>query len=44
MTHEEVTKEDLGGAKAHASKSGVVHFAAVDERAAIATIRKLPRT
>jgi propionyl-CoA carboxylase beta chain len=41
VTHEEVTKEDLGGAKAHASKSGVVHFAAADERAAIATIRKL---
>ena len=26
VTHEEVTKEELGGALAHASKSGVAHF------------------
>ena len=26
VTHEEVTSEDLGGAKAHAEKSGVNHF------------------
>jgi len=41
VTHEDVTKEDLGGAMAHAAKSGVAHFAAADEKAAIATIRKL---
>jgi propionyl-CoA carboxylase beta chain len=31
VTHEEVTKEALGGAKSHAAKSGVAHFAEVDE-------------
>ena len=36
VTHEEVTKEDLGGALAHAQKSGVAHFAADDEQARIA--------
>jgi propionyl-CoA carboxylase beta chain len=41
VTHEEVTKEDLGGAKTHSAKSGVAHFAVADERAAIATLRKL---
>ena len=41
VTHEEVTKEELGGARTHASKSGVAHFAAVDEKAAIGTIRRL---
>ena len=41
VTHEEVTKEELGGARTHASKSGVAHFAAADERAAIGTIRRL---
>ena len=41
VTHEEVSKEDLGGAKTHASKSGVSHFAVADEKAALATIRRL---
>jgi len=41
VTHEEVDKEALGGAMAHASKSGVAHFAAADEKAALATARKL---
>ena len=36
VTHEEVTKEDLGGALAHAQKSGVAHFAAENEQACIA--------
>ena len=27
VTHEEVTKEDLGGARTHATRSGVAHFA-----------------
>ncbi len=31
VTGEEVTQEDLGGAMAHNSKSGVAHFAAEDE-------------
>ena len=31
VLHEEVTKEDLGGAEAHAGTSGVAHFAANDE-------------
>jgi propionyl-CoA carboxylase beta chain len=41
VTHEVVTKEELGGAKAHASRSGVAHFAVPDEKAAIGTIRRL---
>ncbi|MCB0514851.1 MAG: acyl-CoA carboxylase subunit beta [Chitinophagales bacterium] len=31
VTHEEVSSEDLGGALAHASKSGVTHFACDNE-------------
>lgn len=41
VTHEDVSKEDLGGAATHASRSGVAHFATADEKAALATIRKL---
>jgi propionyl-CoA carboxylase beta chain len=41
VTHEEVTKEELGGAKTHASRSGVAHFAVPDEKAAIMTVRRL---
>jgi propionyl-CoA carboxylase beta chain len=41
VTHEEVTKEDLGGARAHAATSGVAHFSAADDQAALATIRDL---
>jgi propionyl-CoA carboxylase beta chain len=41
VTHEEVTKEDLGGAKTHSSKSGVAHFAASDDRDALMLIREL---
>jgi propionyl-CoA carboxylase beta chain len=41
VTHEEVSKEDLGGALTHNAKSGVAHFAAEDDRACIATIREL---
>ena len=41
VTHEDVTKEDLGGAAAHASKSGVCHLVAKDDRACIAMIREL---
>jgi propionyl-CoA carboxylase beta chain len=41
VTHEEVTKEDLGGATAHASKSGVCHLTSPDDRACIAQVREL---
>src|ERR1700712_379900 len=32
VTHEDVTKEELGGAVVHSSKSGVAHFAANDDK------------
>ncbi len=41
VTHEEVTKEDLGGALTHNQKSGVAHFAAENEQAAIVLTREL---
>jgi len=41
VTHEEVTKEELGGAEAHASVSGVAHFTAHDDRSALGLIRDL---
>src|SRR4051794_2076646 len=41
VTHEEVTKEALGGAVAHNQKSGVAHFAADSEQAAIVLTREL---
>ncbi len=41
VTHEEVTKEDLGGALAHNQKSGVAHFAAENEQAAVLLTREL---
>src|SRR4051812_22730688 len=41
VTHEEVSKEALGGAEAHSQKSGVAHFATEDEAGAIATVREL---
>jgi len=41
VTHEEVSKEALGGALAHNQKSGVAHFAAVNEQAAILLTREL---
>jgi propionyl-CoA carboxylase beta chain len=41
VTHEEVTKEDLGGAMTQNVKSGVAHFAVDDDRAGIALIREL---
>src|SRR3954454_12675178 len=41
VTHEEVTKEDLGGAQAHASKSGVCHLTAPDDRTCIAQVREM---
>jgi propionyl-CoA carboxylase beta chain len=41
VTNEDVTKEDLGGATAHASKSGVCHLTAPDDRTALALLREL---
>src|SRR5689334_2896321 len=41
VTHEEVTKEALGGALTHNQKSGVAHFAAENEQAAILMTREL---
>lgn len=41
VTHEEVTKEELGGALTHASKSGVAHFATEDDRHCLLMIREL---
>ncbi len=41
VTHEEVTKEDLGGAGTHSETSGVAHFVASDDAAALRHVRKL---
>jgi len=41
VTHEEVSKEDLGGAATHNAKSGVAHFAVADDRECLALIRDL---
>jgi propionyl-CoA carboxylase beta chain len=41
VTHEEVSKEELGGAQAHAAISGVCHFTATDDAACIARVREL---
>jgi propionyl-CoA carboxylase beta chain len=41
VTHEEVSKEELGGATTHNATSGVAHFAADDDRECLALIRDL---
>lgn len=41
VTHEEVTKEELGGALTHNQKSGVAHFAADDDKNCLLMIREL---
>ncbi len=41
VTHEVVTSEELGGATAHATKSGVTHFACANEIEAINHVKKL---
>jgi len=43
VTHEEVTKEELGGAMTHNERSGVAHFAVENDRACLALIRELLR-
>ena len=41
VTHEDVSKEDLGGAMTHNEKSGVAHFAVDDDQECLALIRTL---
>jgi propionyl-CoA carboxylase beta chain len=41
VTHEEVSKEELGGAMTHNAKSGVAHFAVDDDRECLALVREL---
>ena len=41
VTHEEVTKEELGGAATHNEKSGVAHFTVANDAACLAAIREL---
>ncbi|HAX95189.1 MAG TPA: methylmalonyl-CoA carboxyltransferase [Prolixibacteraceae bacterium] len=41
VTHEDVSKEDLGGAITHSSKSGVAHFVGKDEDQTLQMVREL---
>ena len=41
VTHEDVTKEELGGAMTHNATSGVAHFAVADDRECVALVREL---
>ncbi len=41
VTHEEVTKQELGGALTHNATSGVAHFVARDDAECLAMIREL---
>jgi propionyl-CoA carboxylase beta chain len=41
VTHEQVTKDELGGAMTHNERSGVAHFAVDDDQSAILLIREL---
>ena len=41
VTHEEITREDLGGAEVHYRTSGVAHFTAGDDAEALALARQL---
>ena len=41
VTHEEVTKDELGGAVTHNEKSGVAHFMAHDDAECLSMIREL---
>lgn len=41
VTHEEVTAEELGGATAHSTKSGVAHFAAENDALCLQDVRRL---
>ena len=41
VTQEEVTAEELGGASAHSTKSGVTHFSCANEKVCIDNIKQL---
>ena len=41
VTHEEVSKEELGGAMTHNARSGVAHFAVADDRECLRLVRDL---
>jgi propionyl-CoA carboxylase beta chain len=41
VTHEQVTKEELGGAMTHNATSGVAHFAVPDDRECLRLVREL---
>jgi len=41
VTHEEVSKQELGGAMTHNEKSGVAHFVSRDDADCLAMIREL---
>jgi len=41
VTHEEVSKEELGGSETHNAKSGVAHFSAESEKECLLMIREL---
>ncbi|MEZ4705091.1 MAG: acyl-CoA carboxylase subunit beta [Bdellovibrionota bacterium] len=41
VTHEEITKEELGGSKTHGQKSGVAHLAYESDQQCLSAIRKL---
>ncbi len=41
VTHEEVTKAELGGARTHGGRSGVSHFTETDELSCLARVREL---
>ncbi len=41
VTHEEVTKDELGGALTHNSKSGVAHFMAANDEQCLMMIREM---
>ncbi len=41
VTHEEVTKQELGGAMTHNEKSGVAHFVSRDDAECLAMVREL---
>ncbi len=41
VTHQEISKEELGGARTHTSRSGVAHLRYADEKTALVAVREL---
>ena len=41
VTHEDISKEELGGSKTHAEKSGIAHFACQNDKQCLMMIRTL---